>query len=155
MDDMAFLKDLGLIIYEEGTVHLTIAGLLFVGKETSIKKFLPQTEVIYLKYKNESDIEYNTRLDLKQPIITILDRLTEKIQNDNKILNIQIGLFRMEVADYSEKVFQEALLNALSHRDYESMASIYVKQYPGHILIENPGGFLDGITENNIITHAS
>ena len=116
MDDMAFLKDLGLIIYEEGTVHLTIAGL---------------------------------------PIITILDRLTEKIQNDNKILNIQIGLFRMEVADYSEKVFQEALLNALSHRDYESMASIYVKQYPGHILIENPGGFLDGITENNIITHAS
>lgn len=32
----------------------------------------------------------------------------------------------MEVADYSEKVFQEALLNALSHRDYESMASIYV-----------------------------
>ena len=155
MDDMAFLKDLGLIIYEEGTVHLTIAGLLFVGKETSIKKFLPQAEVIYLKYKNESDIEYNTRLDLKQPIITILDRLTEKIQNDNKILNIQIGLFRMEVADYSEKVFQEALLNALSHRDYESMASIYVKQYPGHILIENPGGFLDGITENNIITHAS
>ena len=85
MDDMAFLKDLGLIIYEEGTVHLTIAGLLFVGKETSIKKFLPQAEVIYLKYKNESDIEYNTRLDLKQPIITILDRLTEKIQNDNKI----------------------------------------------------------------------
>ncbi len=77
MDDMAFLKDLGLIIYEEGTVHLTIAGLLFVGKETSIKKFLPQAEVIYLKYKNESDIEYNTRLDLKQPIITILDRLTE------------------------------------------------------------------------------
>ena len=47
MDDMAFLKDLGLIIYEEGTVHLTIAGLLFVGKETSIKKFLPQAEVIY------------------------------------------------------------------------------------------------------------
>ena len=85
-------------------------------KKTSIKKFLPQAEVIYLKYKNESDIEYNTRLDLKQPIITVLDRLTEKIQNDNKILNIQIGLFRMEVADYSEKVFQEALLNALSHR---------------------------------------
>lgn len=78
MDDMAFLKDLGLIIYEEGTIHLTIAGLLFVGKETSIKKFLPQAEVIYLKYENESDIEYSTRFDLKQPIITILDRLTEK-----------------------------------------------------------------------------
>ena len=44
MDDMAFLKDLGLIIYEEGTVHLTIAGLLFVGKKLLLKSF-------YLKRK--------------------------------------------------------------------------------------------------------
>lgn len=152
---MAFLRDLGLIVYEENKIHLTIAGLLFVGKETSIKKFLPQAEVIYLKYDHLSDIEYSNRLDLKRPIITVLDRLTEKIQNDNKITNIQIGLFRLEIADYSEKVFQEALLNALSHRDYENMASIYVRQYPDHLLIESPGGFLDGITETNIITHAS
>ena len=155
MDDMAFLKDLGLIVYEGNQIHLTIAGLLFVGKETSIKKLLPQVEVIYLKYENSSDVEYSSRLDLKQPIITVLDRLTEKMQNENKITNVQIGLFRVEISDYSEKVFQEALLNALSHRDYESMASIYVKHYPDHITIENPGGFLDGINENNIITHAS
>lgn len=155
LEDMAFLKDLGLIVYEENKIHLTIAGLLFVGKETSIKRLLPQAEVIYLKYDNSSDVEYSSRLDLKQPIITILDRLNEKIQNENKITNIQIGLFRLEVPDYSEKVFQEALLNALSHRDYESMASVYVKQYPDHIMIENPGGFLDGINETNIITHAS
>ena len=30
-----------------------------------------------------------------------------------------------------------------------------MKQYPDRIVIENPGGFLDGITENNIITHPS
>ena len=47
------------------------------------------------------------------------------------------------------------MLNALSHRDYQSNAAIYVKQYPDRIVIENPGGFLDGITENNIITHPS
>ena len=79
---------------------------------------------------------------MKQPIITILDRLTEKIQNENKIENVQIGLFRLEVADFSEKVFQEALLNALSHRDYQQMGAVYVKHYPDKIVIENPGGFL-------------
>ena len=31
----------------------------------------------------------------------------------------------------------------------------YVKHYPDKIVIENPGAFLDGITENNIITHPS
>ena len=54
-----------------------------------------------------------------------------------------------------EKVFQEALLNALSHRDYQSQGAVYVKHYPDKIVIENPGAFLDGITENNIITHPS
>lgn len=106
LDDMAFLRDLGLITEDSGQVKLTIAGLLFVGKDTSIKRLLPQAEVIYLHYDKDNLEEYNARLDMKQPIITILDRLTEKVQNDNKIQNLQIGLFRLEIADFSEKVFR-------------------------------------------------
>lgn len=155
LNDMAFLRDLGLIIEDSGQVKLTIAGLLFAGKETSIHRLLPQAEVIYLHYDKSNLDEYNSRLDLKQPIITVLDRLTEKVQNDNKIQNLQIGLFRLEIADFSEKVFQEALLNALSHRDYQQLGAVYVKHYPDKIVIENPGGFPDGITEKNIITHPS
>ena len=109
----------------------------------------------YLHYGQDNLEEYNARIDMKQPITTVLDRLTEKIQNDNKIESVQIGLFRLEVSEYSEKVFQEALLNALSHRDYRQQGAIYVKHYPDKIVIENPGGFLDGITADNIITHPS
>lgn len=155
LDDMAFLRDLGLISEDNGQIKLTIAGLLFVGKDTSIQKLLPQAEVIYLHYDKSNLEEYDARLDMKQPIITILDRLTEKVQDNNKIQNVQIGLFRLEIADFSEKVFQEALLNALSHRDYQQLGAVYVKHYPDKIVIENPGGFLEGITEKNIITHPS
>lgn len=155
LEDIAFLKDLGLVKEDKGEMKLTIAGLLFVGKDTSIERILPQAEVIYLHYGKKNLEEYNVRIDMKQPIITVLDRLTEKIQNDNKIQNVQIGLFRLEVADFSERVFQEALLNALSHRDYQAMGAVYVKHYPDRVVIENPGGFLDGITEKNIITHPS
>lgn len=52
-------------------------------------------------------------------------------------------------------MFQEALLNALSHRDYQQLGAVYVKHYPDKIVIENPGGFLEGITKKNIITHPS
>ncbi len=155
LDDMAFLRDLKLIVNDNGQDKLTIAGLLFVGKDQSIQRLLPQAEVIYLHYGKDNLEEYNARMDMKQPIITVVDRLTEKIQNDNKIENVQIGLFRLEVADFSEKVFQEALLNAISHRDYQQMGAVYVKHYPDKIVIENPGGFLDGITAENIITHPS
>lgn len=103
LEDMSFLRDLGLIKEDEGVERLTIAGLLFVGKETAINRLLPQ--------------------------------------------------FRLEVEDFSEKVFQEALLNALSHRDYLNMGAVYVKHYPDRIVIENPGTFPEGVNEKNIIMH--
>ena len=155
LEDMSFLRDLGLIKEDEGVDRLTIAGLLFVGKETAINRLLPQAEVIYLHYSADNMEEYDSRLDLKQPIISVIDRLTERIQNTNKIVNVQVGLFRLEVEDFSEKVFQEALLNALAHRDYLNMGVVYVKHYPDRIVIENPGAFPEGVNEKNIITHPS
>lgn len=135
--------------------RLTVAGLLFVGKEVSIQRLLPQAEVIYLHYSSDNLEEYDARMDMKLPLITIIDKLTDRIKAYSKIENIQVGLFRLEVEEFPERVFQEALFNALSHRDYESNAAVYVKQYPDRVVIENPGGFLDGITDNNIITHPS
>lgn len=155
LDDNDFLRDLQLTKFDGNVERLTVAGLLFVGKEASIQKMLPQAEIIYLHYSANNLEEYDARLDLKTPLINIIDKLTERVQTYGKIENIQVGLFRLEVEEFPERVFQEALLNALSHRDYQSNAAVYVKQYPDRIVIENPGGFLDGITENNIITHPS
>ena len=155
MEDMAFLNDLGLIKYDAGNLKLTIAGLLFVGKEQAIHRLLPQAEVIYLHYSQSNLEEYDARLDMTVPIISVIDRLSEKIQDANRIVNVQVGLFRLEIVDFSERVFQEALLNALAHRDYQNQAAVYVKHYPDKIVIENPGGFPEGITEHNIITHPS
>lgn len=155
LEDNDFLRDLQLIKYDGDVERLTIAGLLFVGKEASIQRLLPQAEVIYLHYSSDNPEEYDARLDMKLPLISVIDKLTERVQAYSKIENVQVGLFRLEVDEFPERVFQEALLNALSHRDYQSNAAVYVKQYPDRIVIENPGGFLDGITENNIITHPS
>ena len=155
MDDIAFLRDLALVKSDSGNIKLTVAGLLFVGKEQAINRLLPQAEVIYLHYSESNLEEYDARLDMKAPIISVIDRLSEKIQDSNRIVNVQVGLFRLEIVDFPEKVIQEALLNALSHRDYQSQGAVYVKHYPDKIVIENPGAFLDGITENNIITHPS
>ena len=59
----------------------------------------------------------------------------------------------MEVEDFLEKVFQEALLNALSHRDYLNLGAVYVKHYSDRIVIENPGAFPEEVNEN-IIAHS-
>lgn len=155
LEDNDFLRDLQLTKYDGNVERLTIAGLLFVGKEASIQRLLPQAEVIYLHYSSDNSEEYDARLNMKLPLISVIDKLTERVQAYSKIENVQVELFRFEVDEFPERVFQEALLNTFSHRDYQSNAAVYVKQYPDRIVIENPGGFLDGINENNIITHPS
>ena len=155
LDDISFLKDLSLIVETNEGLRLTVAGLLFVGKDEAIKKYLPQAECIYLHYSDENREEYDNRIDLKMPIISVLDRLTEKIQDYNQLINVQVGLFRLEIYDFSERVFQEAILNAYTHRRYDSPGSIYVKHYSDKLVIESPGGFMADITAENIITHPS
>ena len=138
--DTTFLDNLKLIRLEKDEVRVTVAALLFVGKTTSISRLLPQAEVIYLHYSDEAQTEYDNRMDMQEPLISILDKLTERIRTYNHLTNVQVGLYRLEVYDFSEAVFQEALLNALAHRSYEETAPIYVKHYPTKIVIENPGG---------------
>jgi ATP-dependent DNA helicase RecG len=153
-DNITFLKDLRLIDVIDDEIQLTVAGLLFVGTKEAIAKYLPQSEIIILTY-NEGQTEYHKRLELKVPLIQAVDRIQQFFEDRNGIQNIQMGLFKLEIQDYPINVFQEALLNAISHRDYESTSSIFVKFYPNEIIVENPGSFPSGVDSTNIITHPS
>ncbi|WP_019415986.1 RNA-binding domain-containing protein [Paenisporosarcina sp. TG20] len=154
-DNVSLLRDLHLIAVDEENIKLTVAGLLLVGKQESIIRHLPQAEIMILTYDQEGQTEYNKRIELRTSLIKSITRIQEIFEDRNSIKNIQMGLFKLEVHDYPSNVFQEALLNAIAHRSYESSSSIIIKLYPSKIIIENPGSFPDGIYSNNIITHPS
>ena len=40
----------------------------------------------------------------------------------------------------------EAILNAISHRDYRHAGSVFVRQYPKRLEVVSPGGLPPGIT---------
>lgn len=52
---------------------------------------------------------------------------------------------------FNERVVREAVLNAVSHRDYRDGGSVFVRQYPRRIEIVSPGGFPAGIGPENIL----
>src|SRR5262249_57156941 len=63
----------------------------------------------------------------------------------------QDGLVMHPLPTFSESAIREALLNAVSHRDYRHPGSVFVRQYPRRIEIDSPGGFPPGITPENIL----
>jgi ATP-dependent DNA helicase RecG len=73
---------------------------------------------------------------------------------DNPITTVEQGMFHFEYRTYPEVALREALMNALCHADYRIAGPILVKQFPRKVEISNPGGFVGGISPQNILHHA-
>ena len=61
------------------------------------------------------------------------------------------ALGRIDKPAYSEFALQEAVVNALAHRDYEiAGAQVIVTLFPDRLEIRNPGGLHNSLTEENL-----
>lgn len=56
-----------------------------------------------------------------------------------------------KIATFNERVVREAILNAVSHRNYQFGGSIFVRQFRDRLVVESPGGLPFGITLDNIL----
>ena len=127
LPDLELLFALGLLERVEGEVRPTVAGLLLAGTSLALRRLLPQAEVSY--YFHETEEGYSFREDLLRPIPALLERLKELIQARNRVRFLTVGLFRLEVWDFDQEVYREALVNALVHRDWRSKDAIQVHHY--------------------------
>ncbi|GAA5435739.1 ATP-dependent DNA helicase RecG [Deinococcus aquaticus] len=152
LPDLDFLQELGLLVPSGGALRPTLAAILLAGTPAALRAHVPQSEVCFYHHQN-SDVEFQFREDLLRPIPALLTRLAELIQARNRFTPVQVGLFRIEVWDQDEAVYREALLNALTHRDYTLRDAVHVHHFPDRLEIMNPGGLPGGITPGNILRH--
>jgi ATP-dependent DNA helicase RecG len=78
--------------------------------------------------------------------------LWEKINARNDIYQVQEEMVRRDIRTFSEEVVREAILNAVTHRDYSDRTrSVFIMQNPESITFESPGGFPEPVTTENIL----
>ena len=149
LPDLDLLRAMGVLEGEQPN----LAGILLAGTPKALRRYLPQTEVDYYHHAT-GDLEFEFRETILRPLPAMLERLRELIQARNRYESLQAGLFRIEVWDFDEVVYREAILNALIHRDYTSRDTVQVHHYPDRLEVTNPGGFSGGVNPDNILRHA-
>ncbi len=87
------------------------------------------------------------------PLLKTLEAIEGRFEARNEEKEVQEGLFRIPIPDYSPEAFREAINNAVLHRDYTRLDAVHVQFFPDHLFISNPGGFLEGITLDNLLVH--
>jgi ATP-dependent DNA helicase RecG len=148
LSDEQLLRDAELINPE----GVTRAALVLLGTWQGVRRLLPQAEVIFEYRSDEGNIPSQERLEWTQGFLSFHDQLWEAVNKRNNRQSYQDGLFRYEIPTFNEQAVREAMLNAVSHRDYRRSGSVFVRQYPYRLTVVSPGGFPTGITLENILT---
>jgi len=145
--DEQLLHDAELIV-DDG---ITYAALILLGTRAALGRHLAQAEVVFEYRSSGKPGPANQREEFREGLMLCHDRIWELVNLRNDLQHFQDGLFVLDVATFDERTVREAILNAVSHRDYRDAGSVFVRQYPRRIEIVSPGGFPPGITPENLL----
>ena len=150
MSDDDLLRELDLA--RDGTV--TRAAVLLLGTRDALRRTMPGHEVIVSRRASRTDYDY--RENLRLPLLALLDEARRFIEANISLTVIQPpGFQELEISNLSWRTAREGLLNALAHRDYFLSQSIHVDLLPDRLEITSPGGFVEGVTPENVLWHPS
>jgi ATP-dependent DNA helicase RecG len=148
LDDDELDGALGFTRTIDGIKIPTLTGLLMIGKENAIRNRLPTHEVAFQVLENT---QVRTNDFYRTPLLRTFERLMEQFEVRVEEEELQWGLFRVPIPTYDQRAFREALVNALVHRDYSKLGTVYVRLQNDTLSISNPGGFVEGVTLENLL----
>ncbi len=141
------LRSFGLV-NDEG--NLTIAGALFADGYQ-----VYQSRVFCTRWNGLT--KSNLRMDalddkeFEGNIIYLLMASFDFIKRNSKTMWKKGPVYRIEYLEYPERAVQEALVNALIHRDYSIIGSeVHVDIFDDRLEIYSPGGMYDGSVIQNL-----
>jgi ATP-dependent DNA helicase RecG len=149
--DADFDGALGFTRRMDGRLRPTVAGLLMLGREPALREHLPTHEIAF-QVLDGTQVRVNTFY--RTPLVRVYEQIEQQFDARNDERELMAGLFRVPVPAYDRSAFREAVANALIHRDYTRLGAVHVQWLSDAIEISNPGGFVEGVSLENLLVTA-
>ncbi|MEK6667582.1 MAG: RNA-binding domain-containing protein [Pseudomonadota bacterium] len=148
LPDAAFLQ--GLEAMREG--QITHTGMLLFGRREVLAQRCPQAQFHYVLHDSETTVARND-ID-RLPLLEAVERMEQVFVGPlNPEKELELGLFKVRIPQFPIEGVREAILNALTHRDYLNPGEILIRHSSKELVVTSPGGFVAGITPENILRH--
>ena len=150
LDDSSFDLALRLVKKPSGrSPCLTLAGALFLTSAEVLREHVPTHEVAFQALqRTRVAVNEHMRCPLVEAFETLLVQFKARLEETEDMND----MFRNGVPNYDIDAFREALVNALVHRDFSRIGTVIVKFDDAGLTISNPGGLVDGVTLENLLT---
>lgn len=149
LNDEELDKALQLIKEENGKIIPTITGMILIGKEERLKELMPTAKAVF-QVLDGTSVRKNE--EFSKPLLETFEIFEENFKAWNPEMEVENGLFRIPVPEFSYNAFREALVNAFCHRDYSMVGSVRLAITDEGMTISNPGGFIEGVNLKNLLT---
>jgi len=137
LPDAAFLQ--GLEAMREG--QITHTGMLLFARREVLAQRCPQAQFHYVLHD-------------RLPLLEAVERMEQVFVGPlNPEKELELGLFKVRIPQFPIEGVREAILNALTHRDYLNPGEILIRHSSKELVVTSPGGFVAGITPENILRH--
>lgn len=158
LDDWQFLKDNGLAVGQSGRFELTKAGVLLFGKNPSVvlksKCGIKISHYYGTKPSHTGKPNFVTRpFTVEGPLLKQIEQAIEYFRNivKNSPPKLSGASFNPTFL-VPEWAFQEAITNAVIHRNYFVQDDIQIRFFDDRVGVESPGTYPGHITVENIRT---
>ena len=149
LKDEELLRALGFSREQNGVNYPTVAGILMLGRASAIQRFVPTGKSSFQVLEG-TNVRVNE--DYALPILAAIEKIIGHMEVWNPQQELEFGLFRMAVPEFDKRALREAIVNAFCHRDYSIMGRVRVAIEDDGLTVANPGGFIEGITLENLLT---
>ncbi|WP_341908557.1 crosslink repair DNA glycosylase YcaQ family protein [Polaromonas sp. YR568] len=140
---------LSLTVTRAGQRVPTLLGLLLIGRTDSLRRLVPTHEVLFQVMDGmRVKVNEGSRAALIE-VVEWLDLLSRGVNTEQEFNE---GLFRIGIARVDVDALREAINNALVHRDYARRGPVRVCWQSNDLIISNPGGFVEGVRLDNLLT---
>ena len=133
----------------DGKVYPTVTGILILGKENRIAELMPTAKASFQVLEG-TKVRINT--ETTAPLLEVFEKFETYAEAWNPEREVEYGLFRVAVPEFDKAAFREGLINAFCHRDYTMLGTVRVLIDDEGMTISSPGGFIDGVTLENLLT---
>jgi ATP-dependent DNA helicase RecG len=148
LDDTELDGALGLTRTEAGQRVPTLTGLLLIGRESALRTHIPTHEAAF-QVLDGTEVRVNDFY--RWPLVRLFERIEEQFLARVNERELQVGLFRVPVPNVDPRGFREALVNALTHRDYTRLSAVHIRWQTAVLTISSPGGFVEGVSLDNLL----
>lgn len=149
LSDEEILSALRMTATVDGKLTPTVTGILLAGKPESISRTVPTSAATFQVLEGT---EVRVNQDFDQPLLYTIEKMREMLEPWNPEREYEEGFFRRSIPEFDRRAYREALVNAFGHRDYAALGRVRVLVDDEGLTISNPGGFVEGVTIDNLLT---